>query len=341
VTNHTTNHFKRGAFTLIELLVVIAIIAILAAILFPVFGLARERSRQTTCQSNLHQFMLGVIQYTADYDEMMPLCVKTSDGVGWQLATEKSSAVPFGIPVELQPYTKSEQVFQCPDDNGFALYKSTSSCTSSQCAYAGNSPANTHNYSVGPGDSIFAAYGTSYKFNLDSFSVTPTTGVDTAAPQHYYDVLDKNSYGGTGTYDKLVAPAGSSCLTPTAGATKGDCTLISSGGVASNPPFPLGVAFFARPSQTLMFHDYVNNWSTPVTAANASSPDPALQMHTQCEIMAFADGHVKSITNKVSEDSYCDGPTFSPIRNSDQPGYTSTGTGDGSCNSSSVERNTD
>ncbi len=63
---------KRFAFTLIELLVVIAIIAILAAILFPVFARARENARRSSCQSNLKQIGLGVMQYIQDYDEKYP-----------------------------------------------------------------------------------------------------------------------------------------------------------------------------------------------------------------------------------------------------------------------------
>ena len=62
---------KKG-FTLIELLVVIAIIAILASILFPVFASAREKARQATCASNLRQLALAVLQYTNDYDEVLP-----------------------------------------------------------------------------------------------------------------------------------------------------------------------------------------------------------------------------------------------------------------------------
>jgi prepilin-type N-terminal cleavage/methylation domain-containing protein/prepilin-type processing-associated H-X9-DG protein len=66
---------RKKGFTLIELLVVIAIIAILAAILFPVFARAREKARQTTCQSNLKQMTLGMQMYAQDYDETLPLCI--------------------------------------------------------------------------------------------------------------------------------------------------------------------------------------------------------------------------------------------------------------------------
>lgn len=90
------------AFTLIELLVVIAIIAILAAILFPVFGRARENARRSSCQSNLKQIGLGIMQYTQDYDETFPLIyfATTGSSMNWARST--------------QPYIKSTQVFICP-----------------------------------------------------------------------------------------------------------------------------------------------------------------------------------------------------------------------------------
>jgi prepilin-type N-terminal cleavage/methylation domain-containing protein len=62
----------RKGFTLIELLIVIEIIAILAAVLFPVFGRARENARRSSCQSNLKQIGMGLLQYTQDYDESYP-----------------------------------------------------------------------------------------------------------------------------------------------------------------------------------------------------------------------------------------------------------------------------
>ena len=99
----------RSGFTLIELLVVIAIIAILAAILFPVFARARENARRSSCQSNLKQIALGIKQYTQDYDEKFP---------GVILNSEASGASPVGWADAIQPYIKSTQLYQCPSDTG-------------------------------------------------------------------------------------------------------------------------------------------------------------------------------------------------------------------------------
>ena len=91
---------KKG-FTLIELLVVIAIIAILAAILFPVFARARENARRSSCSSNLKQIALGFKQYIQDYDEKYPI-IGGADNTGWAIA--------------IQPYLKSTQIYQCPSE---------------------------------------------------------------------------------------------------------------------------------------------------------------------------------------------------------------------------------
>ena len=95
----------KAAFTLIELLVVIAIIAILAAILFPVFARARENARRSSCQSNLKQIGLGFVQYTQDYDEKFPV-----------LRGGPSGNVNDGVFLLVQPYLKSVQIYQCPSE---------------------------------------------------------------------------------------------------------------------------------------------------------------------------------------------------------------------------------
>jgi len=119
----------RSGFTLIELLVVIAIIAILAAILFPVFAQAREKARQTSCLSNTKQLALGMMMYTSDYDESFPLSCgqlgSSSAGYAWQYNLPLPSSWPpvqdarqFASTVSwantTQPYIKNYQLHACP-----------------------------------------------------------------------------------------------------------------------------------------------------------------------------------------------------------------------------------
>ncbi len=107
----------RLGFTLIELLVVIAIIAILAAILFPVFAKAREKARQTQCLSNCKQITMGMMQYVQDYDETFPPSAAAPvAGQWWSAFPDYVSIVDGAYPIRcfLDPYMKSRDVWLCP-----------------------------------------------------------------------------------------------------------------------------------------------------------------------------------------------------------------------------------
>jgi len=119
---------KKG-FTLIELLVVIAIIAILAAILFPVFARAREKARMAACQSNVKQMALALLMYAQDYDEVTPGAYGNSTGN--PVGSLRPPVPPGPItgrttwwfwPDLIEPYVKNSQVFQCPSFPGGVRY---------------------------------------------------------------------------------------------------------------------------------------------------------------------------------------------------------------------------
>lgn len=120
---------KNRAFTLIELLVVIAIIAILAAILFPVFAQAKEAAKNTACLSNARQVAIASKLYNADYDDTMPIFMAYQD-----------TPAPFtsgheGVEVWLLPYTKSKEIFKSPLDAGGPITQSTTGKSTYWAAY--------------------------------------------------------------------------------------------------------------------------------------------------------------------------------------------------------------
>jgi prepilin-type N-terminal cleavage/methylation domain-containing protein/prepilin-type processing-associated H-X9-DG protein len=162
--NKSNNSQPRG-FTLIELLVVIAIIAILAAILFPVFAKAREKARQITCASNEKQLGIGFMQYTQDYDETFP----ASGGAYYNSC---------GWGVGIYPYVKSTGVYKCPDD------PTSATAPNVPVSYAYNwSLMNivqtTGNYAVYPGAQNIAGLNapssTVLLFECQGVSFNPTT----------------------------------------------------------------------------------------------------------------------------------------------------------------------
>ena len=145
---------NKRAFTLIELLVVIAIIAILAAILFPVFARARENARRTSCMSNLKQIGLGIMQYTQDYDEKYMGSSRSCSSTADCGTTSTTTSLWM---YDLQPYIKSVQVFVCPSDsvgisstNSSGLWIYSGSESYAMVGYwntALSTPANTYPFS--------------------------------------------------------------------------------------------------------------------------------------------------------------------------------------------------
>ena len=137
----------KRAFTLIELLVVIAIIAILAAILFPVFAQAKEAAKRTACLSNAKQIALSQKMYSGDNDDTLPI-----------FHAYNTTPAPwldghFGTEIALLPYCKSREIFKSPIDQGGP--------------YLSVDPG-----LVGrPSDTYWKAYGSSYRFNKCSFTV--------------------------------------------------------------------------------------------------------------------------------------------------------------------------
>jgi prepilin-type N-terminal cleavage/methylation domain-containing protein len=221
---------NRKGFTLIELLVVIAIIAILAAILFPVFAQAREKARQATCTSNLKQFMTAILMYDQDYDECLPLSITGKNSVGPGMVALNPGAQEFHVGVLIGPYIKSRGLFQCPDDSTLP---------------AGNTAGGL---TVPAGMKLCDAWGTSYKFTKENFSFLPPGAPNNAT-----------SGGVTYTYNSAdnAGPAGS-----------GDWVGPPGGPFNTPPPSPLTLSYLNRPAETRVMRCFVAPWDGPFTGKN-------------------------------------------------------------------------
>ena len=176
---------SKHAFTLIELLVVIAIIALLAAILFPVFAQARENARRTSCLSNHRQIGLALIQYTQDYDETMVTAYSgptEQNCLSWRDLTH--------------PYIKSAQIHHCPSDTG----------------KMGWSPQSAPYFCSGLGASIFtSSYGMNYAHYAPG-SPTPPIGQPLAAVSQSSETVWVMDWGGPEGFSN---DATGSLVTPT------------------------------------------------------------------------------------------------------------------------------
>ncbi|MCX7598825.1 MAG: DUF1559 domain-containing protein [Armatimonadetes bacterium] len=254
----------RKGFTLIELLVVIAIIAILAAILFPVFARAREKARQASCQSNLKQIALAHLMYAADYDQKF--CISTPGCVAGNRQNDGSSP---GWWVLVLPYVKNSQLFACPSFD--------------QATYNTGCGLNTSNCGMRDGPSRWPV---SYGYSI-------------AIGSHWAYVQRPTDPGGCcgsrgGKDAALNAPAESFLVADSARANIGG-GLWAGGGVCAGS-FTDG---FCAP---IIFSKYLSGCPQPACPPTKSlgqrlqelgvGPD-AVARHNGGANIAFADGHVK------------------------------------------------
>jgi prepilin-type N-terminal cleavage/methylation domain-containing protein len=322
IRNQQSN--KKQAFTLIELLVVIAIIAILAAILFPVFAKAREKARETTCTSNAKQIILGYLQYQEDYDETDPIAFNAKYMYG--PSTAKYNTLGYGgvvgaqngIQMQLQPYIKDWGVFQCPDDHPIA---------NTTEAKADKTPAGmTTAEEVGL--TTAQLFGSSYQFTheveTNPYPNTLETGYATSIPC------------------TSISPAG---LAGYKAATNGpsECDVVASGEqisynayIAAGKEWPVNStdagasgfsnvteSVYTRPSETRVLHEWNVNW-----VETEGSVNPTYAFHPLGEVDAYEDGHAKFI---IAESAYtvgCDGVDWAWDTA-------------GSCNTRGIQRNAD
>ena len=262
-------------FTLIELLVVIAIIAILAAILFPVFAKAREKARQASCQSNLKQLALGMLQYNQDNDETFP-AGGGHIGRGWG--------------GRIYPYVKSTGVYKCPDD-------STQTATNVAgfgeqdypISYALNIDlGNLRNNNPNTLAALNAPASTVLFFEMVGAQADVTTAAHDD-PDLPNGALSGGSMAGTSPVSNGGdAGSGWNDWTAVPGSAKNAPYYVS--GDPSNSPYPT----MGQPARNNQAYYYQNG---------------AYQVHTGASNFALADGHVKYIRGaKVSAGNNANAP---------------------------------
>ncbi len=179
---------SRRAFTLIELLVVIAIIAILAAILFPVFAKAREKARQTSCLSNEKQLGLGLIMYVQDFDGTYPLSVSASS-LGTNVSYRQL----------IQPYMKSVSVLICPSNpnNGTITHPAVDTFPATYVSYAANCSHNddAQNPATTTGLGVMSCSGAAVWESLVQVPAQTIAVVESTAINSQFDIRNTSRSG--------------------------------------------------------------------------------------------------------------------------------------------------
>lgn len=255
---------RKRAFTLIELLVVIAIIAILAAILFPVFAQAKEAAKKTQCLSQIHQVGTSLQLYLGDSDDSYPTVLGPADpvnggGNGWE---------PYDQ--QLAPYVKSDAIYKCPDDT-----------------------AGWPNYSQGDffdGNYFIKREKRSYGI---VGSINTQQNSDAGAATSY----DNNTGMGTDAYTYLAKGRNASGIDESANTLMLlENWLNYSGNADSWMGIPWGAAFINCDMRELPGRAYPSTAAADQLPPGCEDGPPPFKGHTGGTIYAFADTHAKLLT---------------------------------------------
>jgi prepilin-type N-terminal cleavage/methylation domain-containing protein/prepilin-type processing-associated H-X9-DG protein len=257
-------HKARG-FTLIELLVVIAIIALLAAILFPVFASAREKARQISCASDEKQIGLGVMQYMQDNDQTEPICVYDDPRTG--ILTTWCN--------EIQPYIKNWRIFRCPSEgqDPFGMWGSSN-------LGPGSADANGN---IGAG---WWAWGDSYGMNVDYLN--PNNGCSN--PGNYGGGYTDGAAGPPAIDSMIQAPSQTIFAVETR-------PLIVNGGAYPYMEWSESPAGYTAPDACVSWAWGTDNPWMGITGGEVTLPVERMSVrHTGGTNVIFCDGHVKWLT---------------------------------------------
>jgi prepilin-type N-terminal cleavage/methylation domain-containing protein/prepilin-type processing-associated H-X9-DG protein len=266
-----TERSRRG-FTLIELLVVVAMIALLAAILFPVFAQAREKARQAACLSNLQQVGMGVLMYAQDYDEKLPFGYQYH----WSAPGQRIDGMLDWWQDLCRPYVKNEEVYSCPSQHPHladSFWRRPGDPDPVIRDYIANA-----SWGVGGGEAVL----------IDGIDYGQTAGRGASGP------FINNWYNDSKSLAEIEEPAGTIAIF--------DGGMISSDGRV--PGFGWGFLEIYRGEQTDAYHHV-----TGQCAYGGNSPRPSMpgicenghvgKRHNGGFNAAFVDGHARWMRNST------------------------------------------